>query len=341
MPDFYRPRAGRWTAISPRILAVVGWALALAGAAAGPANLMPSIAVRSSVARGSDALGSRAARARAAMQRAERFLAAERQRLGVVPDAEAASDASGLLGVEVTPLVTTLGSLEAKRIATNAEWARVLTLKLAGAGVGKGDLVAASFSGSFPGLNLALASACQALGARVVAISSVTASTWGANQAGFTWPEIEGRLLTAGLLERASIAVTAGGEDDDANDLDPDGRTLARRIRDETAAALGVPALRPVDFRDAVERRLRAYREAAAGRRLALYANVGGADASLGRSAAILRLRTGFLPAVPVGAPRDQGVTARLAGEGVPILMLLNVRDLAIRWGIPLAPSTQ
>lgn len=322
------------------MVAAVGWALALALLAAG-ARLATAhgsalrIALEGSTT--AAAVRARGEDAREAMARAEAFLTNERNRLGIRAEGEAAGDKSGLLGAEVTPLMTTLGSLEAKRLSTNPEWARVLTERLAAAGIGRGDLVAAGFSGSFPGLNLALIAACQALGARLVAVSSVTASTWGANQPGFTWPEIEARLVNRHLISRVSIAVAAGGDADAASDLDPEGRLLACAIRDSAARALEVPALAPRDFKEAVEQRLAAYRRAANGRPLALYVNVGGADASLGRSTAVLRLRSGFLPAVPFGPLKEQGVTARLAGEGVRILILLNVRDLAVRWGVPLS----
>ncbi len=337
MPDPWRPRVGWFAGASPRTLALGGWLVVFAAMAAGAAGLLPRLSPRGGAGLPPHpAFAARAARAADTMRRAEAFLAAERLRLGVPADAEAQPDASGLLGGEVTPLMTTLGSLEAKRIATNPAWASELTVRLARLGIGSGDVVAAGFSGSFPGLNLALAAACQALGVRLIAISSVTASTWGANQPGFTWPEIEARLVDARVIERVTIAVTAGGSEDQARDLEADDRALALRVRNEAARRLGVTTLEPSDFRDAVQMRLAAYRKAAGGRPVALYVNVGGAEASLGRSAAVLRLRSGFLPAAPFGQREDQGVTARLAAEGVPLLVLLNVRDLALRWGIPL-----
>jgi poly-gamma-glutamate system protein len=336
--DAFRPRLSRWAA-PPRLLAFIGWGLALAALAAGAGGALHPLGARTAAAVASPAasLAKSAAEAAEHMRRAERFLHDERLRRGILADRDALPDWSGLLGAEVTPLMTTLGTLEAKRIATNPEWARVLTIRLAGAGVARGDIVAAGFSGSFPGLNLAIIEACGALGADIVAVSSVTASTWGANQPGFTWPEIEAALVEARLIRRASIAVTAGGDADRALDLEPEGRALACRVRDAAARRLGVPVIDPSDFHDAVRRRLAAYRRAANGRPLALYANIGGADASLGRSAAILRHRSGFLPAAPFGRPGDQGVTARMAADGVPVLLLLNVRDLALRWGVPLA----
>jgi poly-gamma-glutamate system protein len=279
-------------------------------------------------------LDERAAGAERAMRDGEAALRAAKTAAGVV--SEAGVDASGVIGSELTPLVTTLGSLEAKRISANPVWAAVLTRQMAAAGIGPGDVIAAGFSGSFPGLNLAVAAAAHALDAELVAISSVTASTWGANQPGFTWPEMECRLAPA-IIPRASIAVTAGGDGDIARDLEFDGRRMAASIRDEAARCLGAAAFRPADFDDAIRQRMSAYRKAANGRPIVLYVNVGGTAASLGESSAVLNLKSGFIRPGPFDRSERRGVMARFAEQGVRVLTLLNIRDLAVRWGIPLA----
>jgi poly-gamma-glutamate system protein len=278
----------------------------------------------------------RARHAEARMRAAEACLARAKLQAGLGDDPAVGHDPSGLIGGELTPLMTTLGNLEAKRVSTNPAWARVLTSRLYRAGIRRGDLIAASFSGSFPALNLALTLAADAIGANVLAVSSVTASTYGANQAGFTWPEIEARLVAAGVIRRASIAVSLGGTGDRGLELEPEGRRLAERILSDSSAALGVPAIRPGGFADAVRRRLELYDRARTGRTIALYVNIGGAEAGMGRSTVVLRLRNGFLPGVPFDFSREQGVMGVMAQRGVPILMLLNIRDLALRWGIAL-----
>jgi poly-gamma-glutamate system protein len=270
--------------------------------------------------------------------RAQDFMRAARQAEGIEAGPGARPDMSGMIGDELTSLMTTLGALEAKRVSTNPEWARVLTVEMDRAGVGEGGVVAAGFSGSFPALNLAVIAACQAVQADLVAVSSVTASSWGANQPGFTWPEMEARLVRAGIIHRASIAVSMGGSGDRALDLEPEGQALAQRIQEQSAADLGVIALHPASLSDSIEQRLDLYRRAARSRRVVLYVSVGGADASLGRSSAILRLRSGLIPAVPFDFSPSRGLIARYAERGVPVLILLNVRDLAARWGVPLAP---
>jgi poly-gamma-glutamate system protein len=253
---------------------------------------------------------------------------------GTASDPGVDAESSGLVGAELTPLVTTLGSLEAKALASRPAWARVLALQLHHAGVGPGDVVAASFSGSFPGLNLAVSAAAEALGARVIAVSSVTASSWGASQPGFTWPEMEVRLVASRIIRPTTIAVSAGGADDLARDLEPDGRALALQIRDRVARELDVKVINTSRLEDTVRARLDAYQRAAANRRISAYVNVGGHLASLGESPAILRQRSGWLDRLPFDLSERRGVTARFVERGIPVLHLLNVRDLALRWGV-------
>jgi poly-gamma-glutamate system protein len=267
---------------------------------------------------------------------AEEFLRKSKTDAGIKLDPGLTAADPAWLGCELTPLVTTLGSLEAKRLAAEPEWARVLTLRLYQAGVRPNSVVAAGCSGSFPALNLALACACQALGAELVAVSSVTASTWGANQPGFTWPEIESRLVRAQIIRPVSVGISIGGAGDAAGDLEPAARQLAQRIQREACAALGATPLVAATLPEAVEQRLELYRRAARGRPILLYVNVGGTEASLGDSAAVLRLQPGFIPAKPFDLSPRRGVIARFAESGVPTLSLLNIEGLALKWGLTL-----
>jgi len=278
------------------------------------------------------AVAAAAARAEASMRDAEAFIRARKIDAGLLADIQG----KGLLGEELTPLTTTLGSHSAKRTAEDPRWAAVLVEKLWGAGLREGDFVAASFSGSFPGLNLAFSLACRSLGLRLAVVSSVTASTYGANQSGFTWPEMEVLLSQGGYLEPVSVGVAAGGAEDTAADLEPEARSLAAEIARRSAKALGAGFIEPASLADAVGKRMSLYREAAKGKRMALYANIGGADASLGTSDAVIELSSGFLPPYPFDLSKERGVMAMMMEEGVPVMSLLNVRDLALRWGIPI-----
>ena len=276
------------------------------------------------------AIEAAAASAEKEMSQAESFLKREKIAAGIPVDAFS----RGLIGDEYNDLTTTLGSLSAKRTAENPLWASVLVKRLWLAGLRKGDLITAGMSGSFPGLNLALALACKNLDLRLAAISSVTASTHGANQPGFTWPEMESMLVAQGYFRAVSVGIAAGGAGDVAADLQPEGRALATAIAERSATALGARLLAPANEREAAANRVSLYRDIAQGKRVALYVNIGGTEASLGSSAAVLELSSGFLPAIPFDLSETRGVMAMMMEAGVPVLSLLNIRDLALKWGV-------
>ena len=331
----FRPRKGRLP-LSTTLL-VVSSALVLAAAAAATvaarSREWPGLTDAASRLSRSDLI-QKAAQAKQTAQLAESHLRQAKLAAGIQADPGLSQSDSPWLGDELTPLVTTLGSLEAKRLAANPDWARILTFRLYEAGVRSNSVVAAGCSGSFPGLNLALTCACQALGAELIAVSSVTASTWGANQPGFTWPEIESRLARAGIIRPVSGAVSVGGQGDMALDLESAARLTARTIQEAACAGLGARVLTPTSLRDSVEQRLQLYQRAARSRRIAIYVNVGGTEASLGESAAALRLRSGFVPAKPFDLSPGRGVIARFAEQGIPTLSLLHIEGLAFRWGV-------
>ena len=71
-----------------------------------------------------------------------------------------------------------------------------------------GDHVAVAMSGSFPGANIALLSACKALNIHPIIISSVGSSSWGANNPELSWPAMEMYLYTNKQIDVKSIAYT-------------------------------------------------------------------------------------------------------------------------------------
>ncbi len=275
-----------------------------------------------------------AAAAASCMRDALDAIAKAKDRAGLDRQGRSRSARDAIVGSEWTPLVTTLGSLEAKQLTSSPAWAAVMADQIRARGIDSGSLAVASFSGSFPGLNIATICACQALGIDLVAFSSVTASTWGATDAGFTWPEMEVMLAGAGIIRPVSRAVSIGGDDDRGLDLEEDGRTLAASIAARSAVALRAHHVQAASLGAAVSERLLVLERASAGRPLRLFVNVGGTSASLGRSSAILRLRSGWLPPQPFDIGPERGLVARMVERGVPVLHMLNVRDLAASWGI-------
>jgi poly-gamma-glutamate system protein len=300
-----------------------------------PVVQRPSVSDVEDVTRRAAAADTLAAQAMVAVRRLrERVGMADPERSSAIAAHAMSLDRLALIGTELTPLVTTVGTFELKLLTTDPRWAGLLVRQLATHGVGPDSTICASFSGSFPGLNLAVIAASRALGARLIAISSVTASHWGANEPGLTWPEMEAAIVAAGVLPRASIAISLGGTRDSARDLDADAQALARRIQASAARDLGAKALQTTTLAEAIAARIEVYKAALGGRRPAVYVNVGGNHASLGGAKAPLRHNGGWLTVLPPGgAAADSVIHAHLA-DGVPVLSLLNITSIAKQWGL-------
>lgn len=240
---------------------------------------------------------------------------------------------AALLGEEFTPLTTTLGSLQAKEVATNPAWAALLVRWLHDAGVRAGDAVGVTASGSFPGLIVCALAAARELGARPVLVVSLGSSAYGANLPEATWLDLAAWVSGAGILATDAAAVTMGGEEDRGEGLLPEGQALLAAA----AARHGVRLEVPADLGAAIALRLETLTAAGA----VAVVNIGGGQAALGRCPHAATLPSGPWDGHRPCACAERGVLARLQDRGVPVIHLLEVRTLAARHGLDPEPGRQ
>lgn len=250
----------------------------------------------------------------------------EKERRGVTYDEDAAHRRHPLLGTELSFLTTTLGSFEAKVASTNPEFAALAVRLLGEAGVDSGDAVGVTLSGSFPALGISLLCAVEQIGARPVIISSLGASTFGANEEAMTWADMEGTLNRNNLLHVRSRLMTPGAEADTGGGLPEEGMEAIWKAVRRTGSVLIVPPDLPAAI---------ALRESLFLReKISAYVNVGGSQAVLGTCPHAPSYENGIL--TPAAGCRDEGrgVIAAMLDRGVPVIHFLNIRDLARRYDI-------
>lgn len=235
---------------------------------------------------------------------------------------------TGLIGREADELMTSLGSLEAKRTTTNPNFAGLLVYLLCRAGVAPGSRIAIGSSGSFPALLLASLSAARALKAEPVAIISLGASSYGATGAGFNLLHLYELVRREGVFSAPPAAVTLGGEKDTGLGLDPELKDrLLRQISES-----GIPFIHEPDLRANVRTRMRIYGDVAA------FINIGGAWANLGTDSRVLELEPGLNRRMPLPPENRRGVIAEMAARGVPVIHLLHIKGLVTKYGMPWDP---
>jgi poly-gamma-glutamate system protein len=238
-----------------------------------------------------------------------------------------------LIGPELTPLMTTLGHLDAKRTTTDPAMASLIVHLLDRAGVSAGDTIAIGSSASFPALLVATLAAAEAMEVHPIPIISLGSSTYGATNPDFNLLDIYSLLLNEGVLHTLPAAVSLGGSEDVGRSFDSDLKVeLLRQI--ETG---GVPFISDPDLRSNVAKRMTIYDGTGNGTTISAFVNAGGSYANLGTSALALRLEPGLNTDLPLPPDEERGVLFEMAAR-VPVIHLLFIRGLALRYGITWDP---
>ena len=239
---------------------------------------------------------------------------------------------TGMIGDEYTPITTSLGAEEAKRTTANADMAALLVQMLTEAGVKPGDTIGAGFSGSFPALNLAVLAACQTMGVKVIYIASMGASTFGANQPEFTFPDMVCRLYLDGKLQTPPALITPGGDYDCGGEMFPEERDAALgRI-----AAYGMAdIMQEKDFAANLKAREELYESQGP---ISCFVGVGGNITTIGTEEDTMN--PGVLAPYTITTVRaTDGLLQVYNAKGLPVLHLLNIKELVARYGLPFDPE--
>ena len=113
-----------------------------------------------------------------------------------------------------SPMITYSGdkpTLDSKQTVLKTIFASLIVDLFLKVDLTKGDTIAVGMTGSFPGANIALLSACEAMEIVPVIISSIGASEWGATDPNFTWLDLEKILVDSAVVSYRSKAVSLGG----------------------------------------------------------------------------------------------------------------------------------
>lgn len=236
---------------------------------------------------------------------------------------------TGLIGLPNSVITSVHGVLPAKQVSINPNFAAVVVEMLKEAGVSDGDAVALGLSGSFPALNICAIAACEVIGAEPLVISSASASEWGANVPTLMWIDMERILVEKEILHTRSLAVSPGGPKDQGPDTKAGRDAILEGVRRNELAFIECDTLE-----DHVEKRMETYRNKLADRPIKAYINVGGGATSVGTHIGKDLFEPGLNLVPPARVARLPGVMPKLSQQGVPCIHLVNIVDLATRYGL-------
>jgi len=242
---------------------------------------------------------------------------------------------TALVGSQFTHITTDEGDLDAKISILDPNVAAMVVDYLDRAGLQSGDTVAITVTGSMPGGNLAVYCAVEELGLYPVIVSSVGASQWGANVDDFTWLDMERILVDSGLISFHSQAASLGGGSDIGRRLSPRGRDLIR----EAIQRNEVPFLSSSDLENAIENRIELFTADMELNRYKAFINVGGGAAVLGDALTARLIQPGLSTRVDLPTLRSDGVLSHFGREGVPVIHILNIREMFDDFEYPYAST--
>ncbi len=260
-----------------------------------------------------------------------RIIGEEKEARGIRSDAPTSVPNRGMIGDDFTFLTTTLGSLEAKEISTNPDFGALMVRLLNEASAGKEDRAGLIISGSFPALAVSTLAAFQVMDMDAVVMSSLGASSFGANQPGATWIDMESWLIREGGLRYRSSLVSAGAENDRGEGLTAEGMGLIRDAADRNNMELYIP--------DGLTTSIRFKSRILEQDNISVLINIGGNQAALGGCAHASTLPNGLHRKLRLCSHPDRGIIQDINNKGIPVIHLLNIRDLASRYGIDTAPG--
>jgi len=263
--------------------------------------------------------------------RAQQAIREEMRRHGISIDLRNDPWETGLIGEERTIITSDRGVSTAKVLATNPNFAAAFVELLHRAKVHEGDYVAIGLTGSMPGWNIAMLSACQAIGAIPVIISSVGASDWGANRPDLTWVDMERILNESHILPYKSIAASLGGGGDYGRGLSPQGRDAIRQALKRN----DIPLIENRTLEGNIKERMQYFAQHAPPDGYAVYVNIGGGLASLGGTANNRLIPSGYSRRLPVANYPVRAVINRMSENHVRIINLTHVMKVAERYDLP------
>jgi poly-gamma-glutamate system protein len=241
----------------------------------------------------------------------------------------------GLIGPEWSELTTTPGNIDAKRTSLNPNFAALMVRYFHQAGINAGDTVAIGSSGSFPGLLIAVLSACNVMDIEANIIISFGSSMYGATRPNFNISTIINLLKTEKFIDFNLLAVSPGGKDDYGVGVLED--IFYKDTRKTVLELCSQEDVKIIDFNDiekSIQKRFELF-----GENPDMFINIGGASANLGTSAYTLDFPQGLVfepPRIPM--TKTRGLTYEYSSRGVPVLNLLNIRKLASENGLPYDP---
>ncbi|MBI2417340.1 MAG: poly-gamma-glutamate system protein [Ignavibacteriales bacterium] len=240
---------------------------------------------------------------------------------------------NSIIGEEYTPVTSTLGSLESKELSNNTLFSALIVRLVNEAGVDSAKTIGIIASGSFPALTLQTLAALQTMHKKIYMISSLGSSSYGANQPGALWIDMEAWLRNSGGCMYHSAMITYGAEGDTAGGLPYEGKVAMDSSLSRNRRTAFIP--------ENAEHSLTVKYDSLIHKNLGLLINIGGNQSALGYCSHAELIPNGLHAEKVTCSHIGKGLLSKISEKGIPFIHLLNLKNLAAQYSITEKQSTE
>ena len=240
-----------------------------------------------------------------------------------------------LLGPQFSEIKTTNGSYNAKQSTLNPDFAAMLVEMLIELEVDSSTSIAVSYTGSYPGANIALLSALDALKVNYTIITSCGASEYGATNPNMTWVDIENQLFKHGLIQNKSFYASIGGEGDiGLNMLDAGRKVCIESIKNNNLNLLLIE-----NRKNNIKARMNYYNSEIGLNNIQVFINIGGGIYTVGDSLSRRHLQAGIIYPSERSKIDNITIVKEFLNNDIPVLNINHINNLMSWYGLAYPPN--
>ena len=235
------------------------------------------------------------------------------------------SYADFLIGPRESEIRTTKGSKLSKQITLSPRFSAMITEMLMELNIDSTDLVAISYTGSYPGANIAVLSALEAMHIKAAIIGSCGSSEFGATNPGMTWLDIENKLYKEKYISNKSSFATIGGGLDKGTQMSTEGKNICiQSIYKNNLNYLDTS----IPNRN-IDNRIKYYDNAKGKGEIKLFINIGGGIYAVGDSIERNLVPPGIIYPGDIDSRKGQTVVYEFLNRNIPVININHIHALA------------
>lgn len=219
-------------------------------------------------------------------------------------------------------ITTTWGNLVAKQTSLNPNFAALFVSYFKELNIKENESVAVNFSSSFPALNVMIIIALDVLEINSFIMSSLGASTYGANIIDFNYLEIEEALYEAEIIKRKTEVMSLGGDKDNLSNIAFNDDLFRNELYERYDY---LKQIKEPDLEKNVKYRYDLFNKEL--KKIKAFINVGGNIG--GRGLGEKDYENGIIRPKPTRINKTSGLIDYFLNDGVSVINLLNIKDLA------------